>query len=371
MADVLDQAVEDEERRAAKENEKAQEPRQRHVQLRQALDAGAEPKRNRHQRDGGDDCDQHKLHAKGVVEAKESRQARVHLGGAEAERGGDAEHRGDDCQHVGGMTHRAAALRQDRRQHGTHRERQSAVEGNEREAQADDAVDGPRVQTPVQKGEAHRIPCRGGGVHRLAPRRGLVVQERLGHRVEQQANAHAGAEQHGEPLPTRELRPRIRATEPHRTAAPERRRQREHEQRIGREHIEPAEGRGDGHLQRPEHRIGAVEIGKGGNGEDEDDQHGRHEHRCVHAIFAGFEHAPLPHQAVAIVTARGSEATASFAGVVFADRGGGFEQGYRRDRPTHTGPGAPPTHPGRERRRASGPPHSCGARRLLRLPGGE
>ena len=75
------------------------------------------------------------------------------------------------------------------------------------DGEADDGVDRPRVQRPVEERGRHRV-LHGLGVARGAGarRRGDEVGDRLADAVEHQADAHAGAEHHRDPRDRPELR---------------------------------------------------------------------------------------------------------------------------------------------------------------------
>src|SRR5690606_29047432 len=75
----------------------------------------------------------------------------------------------------------------------------------EGEAQGDDRVHGPGVQSPVKKRETHRDGPRFWCLWH-SPRGISVVEQGLCYTKEEEPDAHAGAEQHGQPRQPTELR---------------------------------------------------------------------------------------------------------------------------------------------------------------------
>ena len=85
--------------------------------------------------------------------------------------------------------------------------RAALAEGAVGDGDAHDGVDRPRVQGPVEQRGGHgglRWPA-GSAAFTGSRRRADVVEQRLGHAVEHQADAHAGAEHHRHPRDRLEL----------------------------------------------------------------------------------------------------------------------------------------------------------------------
>ncbi|MNN00390.1 hypothetical protein D3C81_1129790 [compost metagenome] len=90
------------------------------------------------------------------------------------------------------------AVTDQRVEEGPKRQRQPLSIGEVGHAQADQGEDRPRVKRPVEQRYPHRHGrrfIRQPGGKRVAG----VMQHRLGHGPENQADPHAGAEQHGNP----------------------------------------------------------------------------------------------------------------------------------------------------------------------------
>ncbi|MCY1184886.1 hypothetical protein D9M73_256140 [compost metagenome] len=90
------------------------------------------------------------------------------------------------------------AVANQRVQQRTQGQRQAFAVGKVGQAQADHGEDRPRVQAPVEQGDAHR---QGRGLVRQALGKRVVgiVQHGFGHGPENQSDAHSRAEQHGNP----------------------------------------------------------------------------------------------------------------------------------------------------------------------------
>ena len=135
-----------------------------------------------------------------------------HLAHAQAERGCDAEHGPEYGEKVDGMADGTVDLvADDRVERRAQRQRQLLAEPEIGQAQADDHVDRPAVESPVEVGDTHG-ENRAGLVHvvdtgligkrivRVAPGHGVVeIEQRFGDAEEQQPDADAGREQHREP----------------------------------------------------------------------------------------------------------------------------------------------------------------------------
>ncbi len=123
-------------------------------------------------------------------------------------------------------------------------QRQVMTEAEIGQRHADDRVDRPSMNPPMEKGNPHRLAGRRDRTP-LAARRALPMHDRLGDTVEHQPDAHAGAEQHGEPCQVvvvglRIVRPQFDL--PHRTGGHA---DGENQECRDRQHVEPAEGLDD------------------------------------------------------------------------------------------------------------------------------
>jgi len=131
------------------------------------------------------------------------------LQGPDAEGGGGAEERGEDGQDVDDLAGRTvrAALAEQRGERRADQLPPAPPEGAVGDGQADDRVDRPRVQRPVEQRRGHGgLDGRGRLALDGARRRRRVVRQRLVDPVEHQPDAHAGAEHHRDPGDRAELR---------------------------------------------------------------------------------------------------------------------------------------------------------------------
>ncbi|MNI18468.1 hypothetical protein D3C73_718800 [compost metagenome] len=131
----------------------------------------------------------------------------IDLNDTQPQRLRNTERRNNHAHNVDNMTDPAVdAVANQRVQQRTKGQRQTFTVGEIRQAQADHGEDRPRVQAPVEQRDAHRQGCR--LVRQALGERVVgVVQHGLGDRPENQANAHPGAEQHGNPRGEAELGP--------------------------------------------------------------------------------------------------------------------------------------------------------------------
>ena len=140
-----------------------------------------------------------------AADAADDLQAAADLQGAEAERGGRAEEGREDREHVDDLAGRAVGTRAEERLEGGADQLDATLAvGAVRDREADDGVDRPGVQRPVEERGGH------GGLRaarRARARRGCgEVADRLADAVEHQADAHPGAEHHRDPRDGAELR---------------------------------------------------------------------------------------------------------------------------------------------------------------------
>ena len=194
----------------------------------------------------------------------------------ESERGGNAEQCADDGDGVDRVADATldALAPQKRLEQPTYRQRASLAVRHVRQSEADHDVDGPGVQAPVEEGELHRLSCSGVGATGNAARLGWrhVVRERLGDAVEHQADAHACAEQHGEPRHDAELGLLVVATEANVSDLAQAAVQREEHESGGRQDVPPPDTGCDGRIESIERICGGsgVDHREGDHGEDDD-----------------------------------------------------------------------------------------------------
>ncbi|MNC19427.1 hypothetical protein D3C75_673600 [compost metagenome] len=170
-----------------------------HVQRRKALHAARHAGHQRDRGNHGDDGDDAQLERQGDRGAEHLVHAHVDLLHAQPQRLRDAKGGDRAADDVHGMPDRPVdAVADQRVEDRAQRQRQPFTVGEVGQAQADHGEDCPRVQAPVQQGDAHGHGCGLVGEPR-GKRVAGIVQHRLGHRPEDQPHAHAGAEQHGDP----------------------------------------------------------------------------------------------------------------------------------------------------------------------------
>ena len=179
------------------------------------------------------------------------------------------------------MAQRAVDFLADQRvERRAQRQRQAVPETEVGENQADNGVDAPGVQPPVEEGGAHRLLGGGDGA-RVRHRRRGEVGHRLGDAEEHQADAHAGGEQHREPGPIAVVRLRVILAQLDVAEAAHRQKGHQGDDDRHGEHVEPA-----GVADYP--RFDVVEHGFRGFRHDHrkqhhggDDRHRSEEHRRI------------------------------------------------------------------------------------------
>ncbi len=170
------------------------------------------------------------------------------LEGAEAQRGGGAEQGREDREHVDGLAAEPVGVAADERLEGRADQLEAALAVDAvRHREADDGVDRPRVQGPVEHRGRHGVlGSLGVAGSARAGRRRDEVADRLADAVEHEPDAHAGAEHHGHPGDGPELGLLVVATERDVAELAEREPDHEDDERARGEHEEPA-----GVLHRP------------------------------------------------------------------------------------------------------------------------
>ncbi|CAA0154536.1 hypothetical+protein [Escherichia coli] len=126
-------------------------------------------------------------------------QAGLHHQRADAEVGHHRDQRGQDAETIDHVADAAVdALTEDRVQGRAQRQRQVAAVREVAQRHADQRVQRPAVQAPVQEGQHHRFAAGGHGPAGLPGRMQEMVQRLVG-TVVQQRDADAGREQHRDP----------------------------------------------------------------------------------------------------------------------------------------------------------------------------
>ncbi len=212
-----------------------------------------------------------------------------------AERGRQPEQRREHGQRVDDVACPAPdLLAEDRIEDRAHAERQPLIVGEQRQGQADNGVDRPGVQAPVEDRGGHAEPPGLGlvagraGQRRPAFRRAgafgqgrIEVRDRLGHAEEHQSDAHAGGEQHGEPAGIGIVRLGIHAAEADTAKRRDHQRQGDQHEDVAGGQEEPVEGRGHRRAQPAEELAGLFRQGEGEEDEGDDRQSGDQEDRVM------------------------------------------------------------------------------------------
>jgi hypothetical protein len=218
--------------------------------------------------------------AVGRLDAPQEIESAVDLKRPEPERRRAPEQRREDRKDVDRLADRAVdAVTQERIERGADQVRQAAPEGEVGERQANDRVDGPRMQRPVEVGQRHGLLGRrfGSRLYRSG-RRSCHVRDRLGDCEEHQADPHPGAEHHRDPRHGAELGPVVVLPQAHPPEPGERQDGGEDEERHRGQDEDPAEGRDDPTEHIVGHRRDALavehapedESSRDGRGDSED-----------------------------------------------------------------------------------------------------
>ncbi|MCY1291010.1 hypothetical protein D9M70_401810 [compost metagenome] len=199
-----------------------------------------------------------------------------HLQRADPQVGDQPEQGDEDAEAVHRMAHRALhpALAEQRVERRTQRQRLAVAVGEVADGEADQRVDRPAVQAPVEEGQLQCLAGRLRGA-RGAFRRVVEVVERLGGGEVEQRDADPRGEQHAGPGAVAEVRPVVVGAEPERAEAREG--DPHHEEQVGpdRQHVVPAEA-----VRQP--RLGAVEQ-RAGAVREEDECGGQNQDQCGRA----------------------------------------------------------------------------------------
>ena len=162
-ARVRDESVEEEDRGAEDRDEDDEQSGQNKIEVRNELDARVQPAGDRQGRHARDDDHQKNEHSVVDVPSGEEIEAGRDLLDSEAQRRGDSHERSDDRYDVDDVAELSVdAVAEDRTQRRTDGDRQAPAVDGVGDGQADDHVNPPCVQTPVEEGLGHgfRRPVR-------------------------------------------------------------------------------------------------------------------------------------------------------------------------------------------------------------------
>ncbi|MNH12511.1 hypothetical protein D3C79_720560 [compost metagenome] len=285
IADVLHIGVEDVGGRPQHQEEGEDEGAQPDVELGEDLHPAPHAGDGRQGGDQTDAADEPELALLGDFHAEHLVEAGVHLGDAKPQGGRYPEYGTEHRQHVGGMAPEAVdPLAENGVEHGANGQRQLAAVAEEGQRQADDHIDGPGVQTPVEEGEAHghlgrfrRHPFGDEGV-------ALQVIHGLGDTPEHQAYAHACAEQHGEPGEVAELRYLVVVAQSNAAKTAEHQVDGEEQEQGDHQNVVPLEASDDGVLGAGEPGSRGIRVKHPEQQEQGHDGQGRHGHGGIEAF---------------------------------------------------------------------------------------
>ena len=275
-ADILHIGLQQEDGRARTQHEDQQRDRQDDVQFGQPFHALVEPCAGRQRGHAGNHGNQDHLHRGVDGQAEQVGKAGIDLQHAKTQRGGDPEHRAQHREDIDGVADRTVdAVADQRKQARAQGQRQAAPEREIGQRQADHDIDGPGMHAPVEEGQDHGLARRFDGAA-LAHRRFRIMLYRLGNAEKQQADAHPGAEQHGEPGQITVFGLAVVGAEPDVAITAEHQEQHEDQEQGDGQDIEPAEIVHDPGLQRIEHTAGLLRK-HGAEQHEGQDQGGRDE----------------------------------------------------------------------------------------------
>ena len=224
-----------------------------------------------------------------MLHAEQVLQPRRHLQRANPQVGHQAQQGHEHAEAVHRMPGRPLhpTLADQRIERRTQRQRLVVTVGKVRHGQADQGIDRPAVQAPVQECQLHRL-ARGQLAARHAFRRVEVVIQGLRSTEVQQRDADTGREQHPGPGAIAEVRGIVLAAQLE--LAVGRKRQADHKHQVGgnHHHVVPAEAARQPGLGNPQHSPGFLRRGDE-NGGQQQDQRGRGvEHPTVDRHLLGW-----------------------------------------------------------------------------------
>ncbi len=207
VTDVLHEAVEQVQGIAGQQHEDQQAAEQQDVQVGQAADAILHARHRGHGGYAGHDQDHHQQVGLAVVHAEQVFQARGHLHRADTQVGHEAQQGDEHAEDVHGMAGTALdpTLADQRIQRRAQCQWLVMAVGEVTHGKADQGVDRPAVQAPVQESQLQAL-ARGLEAGRRAFRRVEVVIQRLGGTEVQQRDTDTRGEQHAGPGAVAEVR---------------------------------------------------------------------------------------------------------------------------------------------------------------------
>src|SRR5690606_11649155 len=210
---------------------------------------------------------------------------------------GDTEHGAEDGEGIHRMADRSVdAVADQGIQRRADRQRQAMAEGEVRQHQPGQAVDGPDVKAPVEERDLHGLLGRIQGQPRGALGWVGIMQYRLRHAEEQQGDTVARGEQHGKPGGEAVLRLGMVRAQLDLAPSAHGDDDDEHQEDGHRQHVEPAEGLGDVAQYRREQLTGQLGLTGGTDDQQQDEKECRYEDRqqdggIPETASGGFRHA--------------------------------------------------------------------------------
>ena len=184
-----------------------QQSRRAHIDFRQTPHAAFHARHGRQAGDHDDADNNQRLYPFTRLDAKHMRQPRVHLQNPDPQTGGNPKQRTNHAERIDAVAEPTlgAFFAKHRQQRAAQRQRQAVAIGEIRQCHADQRVNAPTVQAPMQKCLRNR-GARSLGRRPFAHARREVMRQRLGHPEKQQVNADTGGEQHRRPCDERKIR---------------------------------------------------------------------------------------------------------------------------------------------------------------------
>ncbi|MNO91271.1 hypothetical protein D3C76_828110 [compost metagenome] len=289
VTDVLYEAVEQVQGRAEQQDENQQAAEQHDVEVGQTADAVFHARHGSDGRHGAHHDDHDQQVGVAVLHAEQVFQPRRHLQRTDPQVRHQPQQGHEHAEAVHRVPGRALdpTLTHQRIQRRTQRQRLVVPVGKVRHGQADQRVDRPAMQAPVQEGQLHRLTGRQVAASH-AFRRVEVVVQRLGRAEVQQRNTDTRGEQHPRPGTVAEVRGVVLAAQFQ--FAVGRKRQTNDKNQVGGDHhhVVPAEAAGQPGLRRTQHSAGLLR-GDDQNGGQQQNQRGRGvEHPTVDRHLLGW-----------------------------------------------------------------------------------
>jgi hypothetical protein len=269
--------------RAGNQHEQQQRAQQAHVEVGQPGDALLD---TRHHADGGHrhhhqhDRDQH---LRCVRDVEQIDQAGLHHQRTDAEIGDHGDQRGEDAEAIDHVADAAMdAFTEDRIQRRAQCQRQVAAIGEIAQRHADQRVQRPAMQAPVQERQHHRLAAGRHRAARLARRIEEMVQRLVG-TVVQQCDTDTRREQHRHPRDVAEGRRFLVVAQADTAIGRERQPQHESQAQHDQQHVPRAERSRDLGLRPLQPVLAGIGIEDGEQPENADRHRGAEEDKAVQA----------------------------------------------------------------------------------------